>query len=104
MPGNIALIQRGTCTFADKALNADEAGASAVIIFNEGQVGRTETLTGTLGAIVTDLPVVGVSFDVGVDLANPDGTVVRVKTDTASELRITNNVMRRPAPAGPTTS
>ena len=93
VPGNIALIQRGTCTFADKALNADEAGASAVIIFNEGQVGRTETLTGTLGAIVTDLPVVGVSFDVGVDLANPDGTVVRVKTDTASELRITNNVI-----------
>lgn len=39
-PGNIALVQRGTCTFADKAVNAEEAGASAVIIFNEGQEGR----------------------------------------------------------------
>ena len=34
--GNIALIQRGTCTFADKATNAQAAGASAVIIFNQG--------------------------------------------------------------------
>jgi PA domain len=34
--GNIALIQRGTCTFAVKALNAKAAGASAVIIFNQG--------------------------------------------------------------------
>ncbi len=33
--GNIALIQRGTCTFAVKALNAQAAGASAVIIFNK---------------------------------------------------------------------
>ncbi len=93
VPGNIALIQRGTCTFADKAVNADEAGASAVIIFNQGQPGRTDTVIGTLGGIVTDLPVVGASFDVGVDLANPDGTVVRVKTDTESEVRVTNNVI-----------
>ena len=34
--GNIALVQRGTCTFAVKALNAQAAGASAVIIFNQG--------------------------------------------------------------------
>ena len=34
--GNIALVQRGTCAFAVKALNAQAAGASAVIIFNQG--------------------------------------------------------------------
>ena len=38
--GNVALIQRGTCDFAVKAENAEAAGASAVIIFNEGQPGR----------------------------------------------------------------
>jgi len=92
VPGNIALIQRGTCTFADKAVNADEAGASAVIIFNEGQEGRTETLQGTLGGPVVDIPVVGTSFEVGVDLADP-GTVARVKTDTESEIRTTSNVI-----------
>ena len=49
--GNVALIQRGTCTFIDKAVNAEAAGASAVIIFNEGNSSpdRTELLLGTLG-------------------------------------------------------
>ena len=35
-PSDIALIQRGTCTFGSKAQNAFEAGAEAVIIFNQG--------------------------------------------------------------------
>ncbi|MGH3451692.1 MAG: PA domain-containing protein, partial [Haloechinothrix sp.] len=48
--GNIALIQRGTCTFHDKALNAQTAGAVGVIIFNEGQPGRTDVIGGTLGS------------------------------------------------------
>jgi hypothetical protein len=34
--GDIALIQRGTCFFFEKIANAVEAGADAVIIFNEG--------------------------------------------------------------------
>ena len=47
--GPIALIQRGTCTFEHKANNAEAAGYDASIIFNEGQPGRTDLLTGTLG-------------------------------------------------------
>jgi len=34
-PNDIALIQRGTCTFAEKAVNAQAAGAEAVVIFNQ---------------------------------------------------------------------
>ena len=34
--GNVSLIQRGTCPFTQKIRNADEAGAAAVIIFNDG--------------------------------------------------------------------
>ena len=34
-------MQRGTCGFAVKALNAQAAGAAGVIIMNEGQPGRT---------------------------------------------------------------
>ena len=41
--GAVALIQRGTCPFGDKVDNAVAAGASAVIIFNEGQEGRTDS-------------------------------------------------------------
>ena len=54
--GNIALIQRGTCDFAVKADNAVAAGASGVIIFNQGNVvpgdDRLGLFGGTLGAPV----------------------------------------------------
>ena len=48
-PADIALIQRGTCTFSDKAVNAETAGAEAVIIFNQGNDPTREGLiVGTL--------------------------------------------------------
>src|SRR4051794_15232169 len=34
--GHPVLIQRGTCTFATKVANAQAAGATGVVIFNEG--------------------------------------------------------------------
>ncbi|MEU4223650.1 M28 family metallopeptidase [Nonomuraea sp. NPDC026600] len=91
-PGNIALLQRGTCTFLLKAQNAQAAGAVAAIIFNEGQPGRTTTPQGNLGTPVP-IPVVGASFAVGEELSSPAGTVVHLKTDTISELRATDNVI-----------
>lgn len=39
--GDVALIQRGTCTYDQKVATAVAAGASGVILFNEGQTGRT---------------------------------------------------------------
>jgi Zn-dependent M28 family amino/carboxypeptidase len=92
VPGNIALIQRGTCTFAAKAANAAAAGAAAVIIFNEGQPGRTDNFGGTLGGPVT-IPVLSASFAVGEELAGYASATVRVKTDTLSEIRPTTNVI-----------
>ncbi|MFI6170505.1 M28 family metallopeptidase [Nocardia sp. NPDC051052] len=91
--GNIALVQRGTCPFADKARNAQTAGASAVIIFNEGQPGRTDTFTGTLGGPGFTVPVVGTSFAIGQELIAKPNTVVRLKTDTESSTRTTNNII-----------
>jgi Zn-dependent M28 family amino/carboxypeptidase len=69
--GSIALIQRGTCTFAVKALNAEAAGAAAVVIFNQGDTPAREALvTGTLGGDnVVAIPVVGASFADGAMLA-----------------------------------
>lgn len=90
--GAVALVQRGTCTFQVKAENAQAAGASAVIIMNEGQPGRTDTLQGTLGEPTVHIPVVGVSFAVGQELSAA-GTTVRVTTDTTSEIRTTHNVI-----------
>jgi subtilisin family serine protease len=44
--GNIALIQRGTLTFADKVANAMAAGATAAIIYNNGPGNFSGTLLG----------------------------------------------------------
>ena len=68
--GNIALIQRGGCNFGVKVLNAEAAGATGVIIFNEGNPGRTGLLVGSLvdadGTPFTpNVPVAFTTFDVG---------------------------------------
>ena len=75
-PADIALIQRGTCTFAEKALNAEAAGAEAVVIFNQGDTPlREDLIVGTLGGLnVVDIPVVGASFAAGEALAQPGST------------------------------
>ena len=36
---DIALLQRGTCSFSVKAQNAQDAGAEAVVLFNQGDPG-----------------------------------------------------------------
>jgi Zn-dependent M28 family amino/carboxypeptidase len=88
-PNDIALIQRGgppapapTCTFAIKAVNAQAAGAEAVIIFNQGNDPTREALiVGTLVPSPAEItvPVVGASFADGVALAQPGSTAhVRV--------------------------
>ena len=97
--GKVALIQRGTCTFHDKALNAQNHGAAAVLIFNEGQadLGRDGLLFGTLGAPDFDIPVLGLSFADGQELHNlliaPNTVTVHIKTDTTSEIRQAANVL-----------
>jgi Zn-dependent M28 family amino/carboxypeptidase len=90
--GNIALIQRGTCTFEEKVANAEAAGAAGVVLFNEGQPGRTDAFTPALGRPFT-VPVVMASFDVGNTLAATAGAQVRLATSTLSEIRETWNVL-----------
>ncbi|MGH9287883.1 MAG: M28 family peptidase [Acidimicrobiales bacterium] len=93
VPGNIALIQRGTCPYVQKAAMAQEAGAAALILFNEGQPGRTAVPNNLpLGAEGVHIPGVGTSFDVGVDL-NDAGTVARVKTEVVEQLGESVNVI-----------
>jgi Zn-dependent M28 family amino/carboxypeptidase len=82
--GAIALVQRGTCTFAIKAANAEAAGAKGVIIYNEGTIGapdRQGPLNPTVEGSDVTIPVVGVPFALGRDLADPATTTVRIKTE-----------------------
>ncbi|QIK67781.1 M20/M25/M40 family metallo-hydrolase [Nocardioides sp. HDW12B] len=82
----VALIQRGTCSFGEKAQYAQEAGYDAAIIFNEGQDGRTDLPGGTLGE-PGDIPVVGLSYADGAALQEQlEGgaeVVMTVATDTS---------------------
>ncbi len=76
--------------------NAQAAGYDGVIVFNEGQPGRTDVLTNvTLGEPV-DIPVVGVSFDDGAALyaaAESGPVIVDLETDTRVDTVTTSNVI-----------
>jgi len=89
----IALMQRGTCTFALKVKNAWAAGASAAIIFNQGNTPAREPLFGgTLGG-PADIPALSTSFARGEEWAETSGLVLHMVTDTTSEIRTTSNVI-----------
>ncbi|MCP3944115.1 MAG: M20/M25/M40 family metallo-hydrolase [Desulfobacteraceae bacterium] len=94
--GNIALIQRGSCSFSLKAENAMNAGASAVIMFNEGQEGRTAAIGGTLQNPDFDIPIIFTTFAIGDELNTANqakGLFVHVMTDTLSEIKTSHNII-----------
>ena len=82
-PADIALVQRGTCFFGTKAFYAEQAGAEAVIIMNQGNTPDREALI-VADATSADpplpetvshtIPVVGASFADGVALSQPGST------------------------------
>src|SRR5918911_2701858 len=83
--GRIALIQRGGCNFGVKVQNAQAAGATGVIIFNEGNPGRTALLVGSLvdaGGVpfVPTIPVAFTTFDAGQSLYNQYQQAVQSST------------------------
>jgi hypothetical protein len=83
---DIALVQRGTCFFGTKAYYAEQAGAEAVIVFNQGNTPEREELIvadatsvdppipGNPGPITHGIPVVGASFEDGLLLSEPGST------------------------------
>lgn len=78
-PNDIALIQRGTCEFGVKARNAQNAGAEAVIIMNQGNTPERSGLITNVTLIgenptALDIPVVNTTFDAGAALAVPGST------------------------------
>ncbi|KRC58372.1 aminopeptidase [Agromyces sp. Root81] len=93
--GSIALIQRGSCSFAQKAVNAEAAGAGGVVIFNQGNEdndARMGLIVGTLGGPdVVGIPVVGASYEQGVALSQ-DGSTARVFVP-APEQRAQKNII-----------
>jgi Zn-dependent M28 family amino/carboxypeptidase len=85
----IALIQRGGCGFAIKALAAQNAGAAGVIIYNNttGMINMIGDATGLT------IPAVFASQVAGENLATTPGATVRVKVDFTAETRTAYNVL-----------
>ena len=65
LTGKIALVSRGTCEFSTKALNAQNAGAIAVIIYNN--VGGIIGMAAGVDAAEVSIPAVFMGNDNGVE-------------------------------------
>ncbi|MBK6831318.1 MAG: T9SS type A sorting domain-containing protein [Flavobacteriales bacterium] len=69
LAGKIAVVYRGSCEFGVKALNAQNAGAVAVVIINNAAGAPVGMGAGAQGANIT-IPVVMISQDAGAALAS----------------------------------
>lgn len=71
--GKIAIIDRGTCTFTDKVLNAQNAGAVAVIVHNSS--------TGVFGSMGGSDPAVRIP---SIMIGYADGSTIRQEIQNSS--------------------
>jgi Zn-dependent M28 family amino/carboxypeptidase len=90
--GEIALIQRGTCFFRDKALNAQRAGAAAALIVDQAR----RPVAASLLRPGLRIPVLGVGAQAGQGLAGERATV---RVDAVSARRQTASVIAESGPA-----
>ncbi len=89
--GRIAVIRRGGCTFEDKIVRAGEAGAIAVVMFNNVP-GATIAMSGTRGSV--DIPAVMIG--------NTDGEALaaRLRNDESVEVRLEKGLIATRSDAG----
>lgn len=97
-PGNIALIQRGTCSFQTKVENAIKAGAVGVILFNEGNPEREGVIESRISGAPDNYPIIGASFAVGEALRNnilsgPTGNNVLLSIDVEKRAKPVQNLI-----------
>ncbi|WP_330959636.1 M28 family metallopeptidase [Photobacterium sp. 53610] len=96
--GKVAVIQRGGCSFSDKVVNAQNAGAKAVIVFNQGNSeGRKAVVNGTLGSdTAAVIPAYGARYDLGkqwFDLSVTQAVPVALSVNVKDEMVVTQNVI-----------
>lgn len=94
----VAVIQRGGCSFNAKVVNAQNAGAKGVIVFNQGNAeGRTAVVNGTLGSdSQATIPALGARFELGqqwYQLSQTTDVPVTLNINVQDENVITQNVI-----------
>jgi Zn-dependent M28 family amino/carboxypeptidase len=95
--GNIALIQRGTCTFELKAENAAARGAAGVLFFNQGNT--TDPSRQGLPAVTLSngytggIPAISTTYARGAEFANTAGLVMHLFPNVSREPATTENLI-----------
>ncbi len=94
--GAIIIVQRGTCSFAEKFTLADASPAGAMVFINEGQPGRTVPLWFNMDGI--EVPTVAATIETATALANgvsqgDTGVRARVAIDWRPGTYPTRNVI-----------
>jgi Zn-dependent M28 family amino/carboxypeptidase len=87
--GKVALVQRGTCAFVQKAEVAQQVGAAGIIIFNDGASPARQNPVFVLNQVDLHIPAVISSFALGNELyqAIKAGQTVTVDFSTFGHLQ-----------------
>ncbi|MFB9067252.1 PA domain-containing protein [Pseudofulvimonas gallinarii] len=97
LQGRIALVDRGSCTFVEKARNAQEQGAVALLVAN-----NVEGTPPTMGGVASDItiPVLGITREEGARLKRSPAGVASAQPSRDETLSGTRaGCMRMYAPA-----
>jgi subtilisin family serine protease len=70
LEGRVALIRRGTCSFYEKSINAQNAGADAVVLYNNAAGLLNATVAPPAGSPNVAIPVVGIPAAEGATISN----------------------------------
>ncbi|HEY2029080.1 MAG TPA: PA domain-containing protein [Myxococcales bacterium] len=93
--GSLALIERGTCNFYDKAQRAQAAGASGVVVF-DNDAGSLITMASVDGGVPLDVPAVFITNNDGnAVLQRLDGGTVTATFGASSHLSNTDPAQTR---------
>ncbi|GAA4324126.1 M28 family metallopeptidase [Pigmentiphaga soli] len=96
--GAAALVERGDCSFYDKAMNAIAAGAAAVVVYNN----ESGDVEGSLSeAFSADVPVLETTREAGQRLAATPGLVLGIKAGTLRTSGTSYNVIAEGRGGGP---
>lgn len=90
--GEIALVQRGSCTFYVKSKNAQDAGAAGVVLFNSVTAPVSPTVAPPAGSPAITVPVVIISL--------ADGSSIYTPALTGIPFAWTSEVASSPNPTG----
>lgn len=89
LTGKVALIRRGTCSFYEKSFNAQNAGALAVVLYNNQPGLLSPTVA---GAPAISIPVVAIQQTEGEALSNQLGTGAATLTWTEETVTLVNTL------------